>query len=53
MSDRPHGVTGVAVLTLLGGVCLLYYTIVLTALGSMGHAGTYPDPAATRARRAL
>lgn len=45
MSDRPRGITGVAVLTLLGGVCLLYYAIVLTALGSIGHAGYSPDPA--------
>jgi hypothetical protein len=47
MSDRPRGVTGVAILTLLGGVCLFQYAIVLTAMGAMGRGGTYSDPAAT------
>jgi len=46
MSDRPRGVTRVAILTLLGGVCLFFYAVFLTALGGMGHAGTYTDPAA-------
>jgi hypothetical protein len=46
-SERPSGITGVAALTLLGGGCLFLYAIVLAALGSMGHAGTYTDPAAT------
>jgi putative effector of murein hydrolase LrgA (UPF0299 family) len=47
MLYRPRGVAVVAVLTLLGGDCLLFYAIVLAALGSMGHAGTYTDPYAT------
>jgi hypothetical protein len=46
MSDRPWGVAGVAVLTLLGGGCLFLYAIVVVALGAMGHAGTPTDLAA-------
>jgi hypothetical protein len=46
LSDRPRGVTGVAILTLLGGLGLFFYVIVIVALGAMGHAGTTPDPGA-------
>ena len=47
MSDRPRGVTRVAILTLLGSACFFFYAVVLTALGAMGRAGTPSDPAAT------
>jgi hypothetical protein len=46
MSGRPRGVTVVATLTLLGGGCLFFYGVLLVALGAMGQAGTYSDPAA-------
>jgi hypothetical protein len=35
----------VTTLTLLGGVCLFLYGVMIVALGAMGHAGTYADPA--------
>jgi hypothetical protein len=46
MSDKPRGITVVAVLTLLGSLAWFFVSAFLGALGSMGHAGTPIDSAA-------
>ena len=46
MSDRPRGITVVAILTLLGAAGLFLSFTLLVALGGMGHAGVSLDSAA-------